>query len=428
MYSFLIGISILLILIILGVRIGIALGLTGFLYLFFVTQVSPNIIVSGFFDGMDSFALMAAPLFILAGNIMNRTGLIKGLFALGGTTLGWLPAGTGAAAMFACIFFAAITGSSVAEAAAMSKIAIPVMQEKKYDDAFAAGLVCTGGTLGLLIPPSLTFIIYGVSSGTSISKLFMAGVVPGIILGTCFIILVAFIGWRKKYPREKITGQTMLISLKNGIWAMLMPVIIIGGIYGGLFTPTEAAAVSCGYALIYGLIKGGRTQFIRELPDILWDTVLLTAVLLLLLGGANIFAKALTMEQVPQLLTQSIVGENVNPYVILIGINILYLIMGCFMDGLSLILITVPVIVPLAIAAGIDPVHLGVVLTINIELGVITPPVGLNLYTVSAVSGISIGKVIKGSLPFMLVALGVLILCTYVPQISLWLPTLMAGK
>lgn len=420
MASFALLVLALVVLILLGMRIGVALGIISLVYLVFVSEANPNAVVSSFFDALNSFPLMAAPLFVLAGNIMSRTGLIRDLFDLGGAVFGRLPAGLAVGAMFTCIVFAAITGSSVAGAAAMSAIAIPALRERNYPDGFSAGLICSGGTLGLLIPPSLTLIVYGVITNTSIAKLFIAGIVPGLILGGMFIVLIVTMGLKQKYPTERTSWARIGGSLKRGIWALLLPVVVLGGIYGGLFTPTEAASVSVAYALAYGVVAK-RLSFIKEVPSILSDTLRLTAVLTLLFGGASILARVITLEQVPNQLAQAMLDLGTNKYVLLAVINVLYLLLGCLLDGLSLILITVPLIFPLATSLGIDPIQLGIILTVNIELGVITPPVGLNLYTVAGLTKIPIGVVLKGAVPFMLVTLAILVLVTYVPDVSLLL-------
>ncbi|HEX78148.1 MAG TPA: TRAP transporter large permease [Dehalococcoidia bacterium] len=408
---------------IMGTHLGIALALGGVACVYLVTGYSFDFVIQSFLFFLHKYPLMAVPFFILAGFLMERTGLIRQIFDFAESLLKFLPGGLGAAAMATCMVFAAITGSSVAMASAMAVIAIPVMRQRGYDEALASGIVCSGGTLGLLIPPSITLIVYGVITETSIVHLFMAGMVPGVVLGSLFIGVIIIIAIRRGFRPEPTELKRIGTTFVRAIGGLLFPVLVLGGLYGGVFTPTEAGAAACGYALLYGLITG-RLNFAKKLPEILTSSLQLTTVVFLLVGGAGIFVKVAAIEYIPQHFAEFIIGLGLTPLTFVFAYMVVLLILGCFLDAMGMIVLTVPIIFPVAMTLGINPLHLGVLITINSELGCITPPVGLNLYAVSGLSKIPIATVLRGSLPFFLVGFAFLIFMVFTPTLALWFPHL----
>src|SRR5918992_1553819 len=402
--------AVLFVLLVLAVPFGIALSAAGAAYIMVDPLLEPTVIFRAFFSFIGRYSLMAIPLFIFAGFLMERTGLISQLFRFADSLVGWLPGGFGVATVVACVLFGAISGSSVAMAAAMSAIAIPEMKQRGYPDWLSAGLVATAGGIAILIPPSIPLLIYGIVTETSIVRLFFAGVIPGLMLALGNIITVTCIALWLKIPRAgRFDGRRVWHESKAALAALGMPVVILGGLYGGLFTPTEAAAAACGYAMLYGLITG-RLAFVRQLLPTAMRALNLTGVLVFLIGSVGVFQFLAANMYWPQRITDTIVGWGLTPLGFIFAYMGVLLILGMFVDGVAMILLTVPVIFPVAFAMKIDPVALGIMLTLNIEMGVVTPPVGLNLFAVSGTSKISLPQVIKGTLPFFLGDLTVLVL------------------
>ncbi len=410
-------------LLLLGVHIAIALGASSIIYLFLFTDFSIGLLPPTFFKSINSITLMAIPMFIYSGYLMERVGIVQKLYRLATSLTGWLPAGEGIATMLSCMIFAAISGSSVAVASAMGVIAIPNMRKLGYDDTMAAGLIAVGGTLGILIPPSLSMIIFGIVTDTSIPKLFLAGMVPGILLGLALCVNILILGRIKKLPSSSFSAREVVRCFGQGIWGLLMPLVVLGGIYGGVFTPTEAAAVAAFYAVVYGLVAC-RKDCRKLLPNATRETLQMSAMIFLILGGAMAFGMVLTIDKIPDSMAQWIIGLNLPKWAFLIAINLFYLFMGCFLDVISCILLTVPFVFPVTQALQIDPLHFATFLTINMELACITPPVGFNLYVLSGVAGVPIWTVIRGTLPFMAVMFCFLIIVTWIPWLSTWLPGL----
>jgi C4-dicarboxylate transporter DctM subunit len=409
-------------LLLLSVPIGIALSAAAAAYIMVDPLLEPTVIFRAFFSFIGRYSLMAIPLFIFAGFLMERTGLISQLFRFADSLVGWLPGGFGVATVVACVLFGAISGSSVAMAAAMSVIAIPEMRKRGYPDWLSGGLVATAGGIAILIPPSIPLLIYGLVTETSVVRLFFAGVIPGLMLALGNMITVVCIALWLKLPRgEKFNARRVLRESKGAVPALGMPVIILGGLYGGLFTPTEAAAAACGYAIAYGLVAK-RMAFVRELLPTAMRAMNLTGVILFLIGSVGVFQFLAANMYWPQKITDTIVGWGLTPLGFIFAYMGVLLILGMFVDGVAMILLTVPVIFPVAFAMKIDPVALGIMLTLNIEMGVVTPPVGLNLFAVSGTSKISLQEVIKGTIPFFIgdgiVLLGVI----FFPELATWLP------
>jgi len=413
-----------LVLLVLSVPIGIALGAASAVYIFIDPLLEPTVIFRAFFNFIGRYSLMAIPLFIFAGFLMERTGLIGQLFRFADALVGWMPGGFGIATVLACVMFAAISGSSVAMAAAMSLIAIPEMIKRGYPPWLASGIVAASGGIAMLIPPSIILILYGIVTETSIVRLFFAGVVPGLCLAVSNVVAMVFLAWYLKLPRGKLDLREAVRSGRVALPALGMPVVILGGLYGGLFTPTEAAAAACGYALVYGLITG-RGQFIRELLPTTCRALNLSAVVLFLVGSVGVFQFLAANLYWPQIVTKAVVDMGLTQLGFIFMFMLAALFLGMFLDGIAIVLLTMPVVYPVAFALKIDPIHLGIMLTIAVEMSVVTPPVGLNLFAVSSTSKIPISQVTKGAMPFFSTDAIVLLLVIFFPNLAIWLPNLL---
>jgi C4-dicarboxylate transporter DctM subunit len=414
--------TVVLVLLVLSVPIGIALSAAAAAYIMVDPLLEPTVIFRAFFSFIGRYSLMAIPLFIFAGFLMERTGLVAQLFRFADSLVGWLPGGFGVATVLACVLFGAISGSSVAMAAAMSVIAIPEMRKRGYPDWLSGGLVATAGGIAMLIPPSIILLVYGIVTETSVVRLFFAGIIPGLLLALGNIISVVAIAIYLKLPRSgRFDARRLLHESKGALPALGMPVVILGGLYGGLFTPTEAAAAACGYALVYGLISG-RGRFVRELLPTAARALNLTAIVLFLIGSVGVFQFLAANMYWPQRITETVVAWGLTPLGFIFAFMFVLLILGMFVDGVAMVLLTVPVVFPIAYALKIDPVHLGIILTLNVEMGVVTPPVGLNLFAVSGTSKIPLPQVLKGTIPFFLGDLAVLLLVIFFPALATWLP------
>jgi C4-dicarboxylate transporter DctM subunit len=413
-----------LVLLLLSVPIGIALSASATAYILIDPLLEPEVVFRAFFNFINRYSLMAIPLFIFAGYLMERTGLIALLFRFADALVGWLPGGFGIATVLACVLFAAISGSSVAMAAAMSVIAIPEMLKRGYPPWVAAGLVATSGGIAILIPPSIPLILYGVVTETSVVRLFFAGVIPGLLLALANIATIIVLARLLKLPRGKFDARAILPATLAALPGFGMPVVILGGLYGGLFTPTEAAAVACGYAMVYGLVTR-RGEFLRELLPVTCRSLSLTAVILFLVGSVGVFQFLAANLYWPQTITKIITSWGLTPLGFIFAFIVVEMILGCFVDGVAMILLTVPVVFPVAAALKIDPVHLGIILTLTVEMSLVTPPVGLNLFAVSGTSRIPVSEVVRGSVPFFTTDAIVLLLATFFPSLSTWLPNLL---
>lgn len=412
-------------LLLLAVPIGIALSSAAAAYIMVDPLLEPTVIFRQFFSFIGRYSLTAIPLFIFAGFLMEKTGLIRQLFSFADSLVGHLPGGFGVATVLACVLFGAISGSSVAMAAAMSVIAIPEMRKRGYPDWLSGGLVATAGGIAILIPPSIPLLIYGIVTETSVVRLFFAGVIPGLLLALGNVVSVIGIALWLKLPRSgRFDAARVWRESKGALPALGMPVVILGGLYGGLFTPTEAAAAACGYAMVYGLIVG-RGEFVRQLLPTAMRAMNLTGVILFLIGSVGVFQFLAANMYWPQRITDTITGWGLSPLGFVFAYMGVLLILGMFVDGVAMILLTVPVIFPVAYAMKIDPVALGIMLTLNIEMGVVTPPVGLNLFAVSGTSKISLPEVIKGTIPFFIGDAVVLLLVIFFPDLATWLPDLL---
>jgi C4-dicarboxylate transporter DctM subunit len=412
------------VLLILSVPIGIALSGAALTYIMVDPLLEPTVVFRAFFNFISKYTLMAIPLFIFAGFLTERTGLVALLFEFADALVGWLPGGFGIATILACVIFAAISGSSVAMAAAMSVIAIPEMLKRGYPPWVASGLVATSGGIAILIPPSIPLILYGIVTETSVVDLFFAGVIPGLLLALANVATIVFLAWKLKLQRGVFDAKRLWPATRAALPAFGMPVLILGGLYGGLFTPTEAAAAACGYALIYGLITRGRA-FLRGLPPVLYRSLNLTAVILFLVGCVGVFQFLAANLYWPQTITHTVASWGLSPVGFIFTFIALEMVLGCFVDGVAMILLTIPVIYPVAHAMKIDLVHLGIMMTLTVEMSLVTPPVGLNLFAVSGVSKIPVSEVVKGSIPFFLTDALVLLAVVFVPALATWLPSVL---
>ncbi len=410
-----------------GTPIAIALGASTFATMMLYTDISPMEISSMIFEKVDHYSLMAIPMFILAGNLLSKGSSANRIIEFAKSIVGHLPGGLPIAAIFASIIFAAVSGSSPATVVAIGSIMFGAIQSAGYPRKYAVGTIATSGSLGILIPPSIVLIVYGVTAEVSIGKLFMAGVIPGIMIGS-MLMFVTYIG-AKRLGFKKTQPQPFKVRLekmKDASWGLMTIVIVIGGIYGGIFTPTEAAAVAAVWAFFISVLIYKDIKF-KDFFTISLDSAKTTAMIMFIIANAMLFAHFLTLENIPQIITQTLVDADVSMIMFLVFVNILLIIAGAFMEPSAIIMIMVPLLLPVAVALGVNPIHFGIMITINMELGMISPPVGLNLFVTSSLTGMSMKDVIVAAWPWTLTIFVGLLLVTYIPIISLWLPNLMYG-
>jgi C4-dicarboxylate transporter DctM subunit len=409
-------------LLLLRVPIAIALGLSSIVTLLLFAEQALVSLAQRFFSALQLPALLAIPFFVLAGAFLTTGGVAKRMIAFANALVGHFRGGLAMAALLASALFAAVSGSSPATVAAVGTIMIAGMVRSGYTREFAAGLICNAGTLGILIPPSIVMVVYGAVTETSVGRLFMAGVVPGIVLTAALMLAVAVIARRRGFPRQPPAGwRAVLRAGRDAIWGLMLVVIVLGGIYRGVFTPTEAAAVSAVYAFVIAVFVYRDVPW-RDVPRVVAEAAKVTAMLMFIIGNAYLFSFVLLSEQVPQSAAAAIASLGMPPWAFLVAVNLVLLLAGSFMEATSVILIFAPILVPIAATMGIDPVHLGIVMTINMEIGMITPPVGLNLFVAAGIAKLPVTAVVRAAAPWLVVLLGVLVLVTYVPSLSLALP------
>jgi C4-dicarboxylate transporter DctM subunit len=410
-----------------GMPISIALGLTVLSFLFTMTEVPLESVALKLFTGIEKFEIMAIPFFILAGNFLTHGGVAKRMIRFATALVGHWHGGLALGGVLACALFAAVSGSSPATVVAIGSIILPAMVAQGFPKKFGVGVIGTAGALGILIPPSIVMVIYAVSANASIGKLFIAGIVPGLLLAALLLFVTWFVAWKRGYPRmKKATWRERWASFRESVWGLLLIVVVIGGIYTGIFTPTEAAAMSAAYAFFVSVFVY-KDLTIKQVKKVLIDSANLSAMILYIITNAVLFSFLLTSEQIPQDLAGWITDMGLQPWMFLLVVNILLLIAGNFMEPSSILLITVPVLFPVAMKLGIDPIHFGIIMTVNMEIGMITPPVGLNLYVASGISNMGLTEVTKACAPWILVMIAFLGLITYVPEVTLWLPNLLMG-
>jgi len=411
------------ILLILSVPIGIALGLATLISILFSGSLPVEFLAQGLITSVDSFPLMAVPFFILAGEIMAKGGISERLFNVANKIVGNRTGGFAIATIVTCMFFAAVTGSAPATVAAIGGIMIPAMVRMGYDKKFATAVVASAGSLGVMIPPSIPMVIYGVvGSGATIGDMFIAGIVPGILVGMGLMLYAYYYSRKQGYvgTGEKFTIKGLLVAIWDAKWALLIPVIILGGIYGGIFTPTEASVIAVVVGLIAGLFLYKELK-IKDLPKVMSDAALTTATVLIIVGTATAFGRLLTVEQIPNQIAEGILSISENPIIIILLITLLLLIVGCFMDTLAAIIILTPILLPIAVNLGYDPVHFGIIMIVNLAIGFITPPLGVNLFVASGISGLSIEAISKAIIPFVFAMFITLLVIIFIPQLSLFL-------
>ncbi|MCG9598201.1 TRAP transporter large permease [Vibrio sp. Isolate25] len=431
-----------------GVPIAVSLGLSSILFLMMHSDASLASVAQTLFNAFAGhYTLLAIPFFILASSFMSTGGVAKRIIRFAIAMVGWFRGGLAMASVVACMMFAALSGSSPATVVAIGSIVIAGMIKNGYSKDFAAGVICNAGTLGILIPPSIVMVVYAAATDVSVGRMFLGGVIPGLLAGVMLMIAIYIAARVKNLPKQPFVGWgEMFAAAKDASWGLLLVVIILGGIYGGIFTPTEAAAVAAVYSfLIANFIykdmgpfadKNNRKPVVvkvfqafvhKDTKHTLYDAGKLTIMLLFIIANALILKHVLTEERIPQMITESMLSAGLGPITFLIVVNVLLLIGGQFMEPSGLLIIVAPLVFPIAIALGIDPIHLGIMMVVNMEIGMITPPVGLNLFVTAGVAKMSMMQVVKAALPWVAVMFLFLIIVTYVPWVSTWLPTTLMG-
>ncbi len=448
-------------LLLLSVPVGVALGLSSVLFVVLFSRDSMTSIALKLFDANEHFLLLAIPFFILSSSFMSTGGVANRIIRFAIATVGTIRGGLAMAGVFACMLFAALSGSSPATVVAIGTIAIAGMRQVGYTQSFAAGVICNAGTLGILIPPSIVMVVYAAATDVSVGRMFLGGIIPGLIAGLMLMVGIYIAARRQNLPAQPWQGwREVTSSFASASWGLFLIVIILGGIYGGVFTPTEAAAIAAVYAFLVanfiyrdmGPLKGKAwrkdgeaitTAVARNIAStgigflpacvhadtrkVLVDSARTTVMLMFIIANALLFAHVLTLERVPQTIATWMVDAGFNWWTFLLAVNILLLVGGQFMEPSGLLLIVAPVAFPIATALGIDPIHLGIMMVVNMEIGMITPPIGLNLFVTSAITGMSLVQVVRAALPWVSILVVFLILITYVPALSTWLPTLIMG-
>jgi C4-dicarboxylate transporter DctM subunit len=431
-----------------GVPIAVSLGLASVLFLMVHSDGSLASVAQTLFNAFEGhYTLLAIPFFILASSFMSTGGVARRIIRFAIAMVGWFRGGLAMASVVACMMFAALSGSSPATVVAIGSIVIAGMVKNGYTKEFAAGVICNAGTLGILIPPSIVMVVYAAATDVSVGRMFLGGVIPGLLAGLMLMIAIYIAARVKNLPKQDFVGWGEAIqAAKDASWGLLLIVIILGGIYGGVFTPTEAAAVAAVNAFFIAnfiykdmgpfadpnnkanpLLKALQTFVHKDTQHTLYEAGKLTIMLLFIIANALILKHVLTEERIPQMITESMLSAGLGPITFLIVVNVLLLIGGQFMEPSGLLIIVAPLVFPIAIALGIDPIHLGIMMVVNMEIGMITPPVGLNLFVTAGVAKMSMLHVVKAALPWVAVMFLFLIIVTYVPWVSTWLPTTLMG-
>ena len=417
--------TLLLILMLTGMPISIALGLTVLTFLFTMTSVPIEAVALKLFTGIEKFEIMAIPFFILAGNFLTHGGVARRMIQFASSMVGHWYGGLGLAGVLACALFAAVSGSSPATVVAIGSILLPAMVKAGFPTRFGAGVITTSGALGILIPPSIVMVMYAVATNSSVGALFMAGVIPGLLLAGFLGFTTWYRARKHNYPRQpKADFATRMKALRESIWGLLLIVIVMGGIYTGLFTPTEAAAMSAVYAFVIAVFVY-KDMSLKDVPRVLLNSASMSAMLLYIITNAVMFSFIMTNENIPQSLAEWMLSMGMGPVAFLLAVNILLLAAGNFMEPSSITLIFAPILFPMAMKLGIDPIHFGILMVVNMEVGMCHPPVGLNLYVASGITKMGITELTIAVWPWLLTMLIFLLLVTYWPGLSLWLPRLL---
>jgi len=415
-------IGVFLLLVLLTVPIGYAIGMATLVAMVLFTNLPPHFIAQNAITGVDSFPLMAIPFFILAGNLMSKGGIAKRLIDFAYTAIGFVTGGLGMVTVLTSMFFAAISGSAVATTSAIGSFMIPEMEKKGYDKGFSAALAAAAGTIGVIIPPSIPFVVYAVVVGASIGDLFMAGFIPGILMGVALLVTCYIISKKKGYVGNGHvpSARELWVSFKDAFWAILSPVIVLGGIYTGIFTPTEAAVISVVYCFIISVFV--YKEIDKEgLYAALYDTVVVNGVTTFMVGLSTAFSAYLSIQQIPAMLAEILLGITTNKFLLLLIINAFLLVVGCLIDNVPATIILAPILLPVVQSVGMSEITLGVVITMNLAIGFVTPPYGINLFVASATANISIERVVRNILPLLVALLIVLAITTYIPATTMFL-------
>lgn len=408
-----------------GVPVAFCLALTSLVFLLLIGSVPLHLIPQRMFTGMDSFPVMAVPFFILAGDLMNAAGITERVVRFASVLVGHIRGGLAHVNVVASMFFAGCSGSAVADAAALGSILIPAMEEDGYDKTFAAAVTASAAVIGPIIPPSIPVVIYALSGSISIGGLFLAGVIPGVLIGLGLMLVSYVIARKRNYGQKRslATLREFWDSLTGAIIPLIMPLIILGGILGGIFTPTEASCVAVAYAVLIGMFVL-RTIRWRDLPAIVYRSMLITSTILMVMACANIFSWILGTQQIPQAVGAALTSLTKNPYVFLLLVNLFLLVVGCFLEGIAAIVLIAPILIPVAQALGISQLHFGMVVIMNLMIGLITPPLGLCLFVACSVGKVDFTQLIRASFPFVAVEIAALLIVTYFPFFTLFIPGL----
>ena len=408
-----------------GMPISISLGLTVLTFLFTMTDVPLESVALKLFTGIEKFEIMAIPFFILAGNFLTHGGVARRMINFASSMVGHWYGGLGLAGVMACALFAAVSGSSPATVVAIGSILLPAMVKAGFPNKFGAGVIATSGALGILIPPSIVMVMYSVATNTSVGALFMAGVIPGLALATTLGAVTWYRAKKFDYPRQpKATWGERWKSFTASAWGLLLIVVVMGGIYTGIFTPTEAAAMSAVYAFVVAVFVY-KDMSLKDVPRVLLNSANMSAMLLYIITNAVLFSFIMTNENIPQALADWMLGNGLGVITFLLAVNVILLLAGNFMEPSSIVLIFAPILFPVAVKLGIHPVHFGILMVVNMEVGMCHPPVGLNLYVASGITKMGITELTVAVWPWLLSMLGFLMVVTYWPELSLWLPRTM---
>lgn len=425
MSSFFLVILLLLVILFIGLPVAFSLGTTSLL-LVFLFGLPMKVVGSSIFTSLDSFVVLSIPLYVLMSQILLDGRVGDDLFDVANVWVRHLPGGLAIATVCSCAFFAAITGSGAATAATIGMVAYPAMIERGYEKKFTLGLLAAGGTLGILIPPSIPLILYGSITEESVGKLFIAGIVPGLVLTAIFIAYAVYKSKRGGFVPLPKSGWAERISItRKNLWGLFLPFLIIGGIYTGAFTPTEAAAVGLVYSLFVTLVVY-RTISLKQLPAICVKSMMTSSMIAMIIASAVLFGRVMTMLEIPQKLTEFVISNNFSPMMFIIAMNLLMIVLGCILETVSIVLLTMPLVTPILHALHIDPIWYAIILTVNMTMALITPPVGMNLYVINGLrDDIHMSEVITGVWPFVLIIGGMLVLTMLFPMMSTWLPSVM---